>query len=144
VSRERVARLQRVLDARAAVAGRLELELTGCTQVVQQAQRDVDRARQDWFDAMNVVPAESCSSADLADIHAYAATLRCRYDVRARELQEAIGRREECHERLCAARIEVRKLELWRDRLIEGDEREEAARERRATDELAARLVRTE
>jgi flagellar export protein FliJ len=138
-----VARLQRVLDVREAAARRLEAELATLTRAALAAEQTSHEARGAWFDAMNVALPEPCSSADLAEAHGYAVTLGHRYDARVRELREAINRREACQVRLRAARIEVRKLELWRGRWIEAAAREETARERRATDELAARLTRS-
>jgi len=143
MSRERLVRIQRVLEARQAVADRVEVELGGLTRAFLEAQRAVEQARNDWSVAMGATLASECSSADLAEVHGYATALGHRHDARVRELREADARRQACLARLAAARTEVRKLEMWRAKVLEAANREEAARERRAMDEFAARVVRT-
>jgi len=143
MSRERLTRLQRVLDARKEAADRLEMELGTLTRAVLAAEQGVERSRRAWVAAMNVTLSGECSSADLSEAHGYAMTLGQRHDAAVREAREASRRRDGCQVRLRAAWIEVRKLELWRGRVLEAMAGEEAGRERRTMDELAARLART-
>lgn len=138
----RAARLQRVLDLRQRAADRIEVELAEWTRGVMAAQRALDAGRAAWLEAANAVVPSTCSSDDLGAAHAYAAVLGRRHEALTVALRETAKKREGCHLRLCAARIEVRKLEVWRARLLEVEGREAAASERRATDEFAARLAR--
>ncbi len=139
----RIARIQRVLDVRQATADRARVELAALTGAAALADQAALDARGAWFAAMNVALREHCSSSDLADAHGYAVTLGHRYEACVRAAQAAAKQRDACQLRLTAARVEVRKLELWKSRLHEEIERSAAGRERRATDELAARAVNT-
>lgn len=143
MSRERLRRVQRVLDARRTAADRIELELSALTRAALQAKGIVEEARRAWFEAMNTTIAAHCTSTDLADLHGYATTLGQRYEAHGRELREIDRKRESCQGKLQAARIEVRKLELWGDRVRQDEALESAGRERRTMDELAARTTRT-
>lgn len=143
MSRERLLRVQRVLDARRGAAERILVELSTLTRAVSGAEQTARQAMSEWVSALNVELASICSSSDLAERHGYATTLGHRY--RAREDEACAARKQlhACSARLQSARIEVRKLELWIDRVRESASLEEAARDARAMDELAARTRRT-
>jgi flagellar export protein FliJ len=143
VSRERLRRIERVLNARQRAADRLELELADLVRARMEALLTAKQARETWIKAMNVPQAERCSSTELSEAHGYAVTLGLRYEARAAEAREAEARCTAARTRLLAARSEVRKVELWQSRVIDARTLEDLAIERRATDELAARHGRT-
>jgi flagellar export protein FliJ len=143
MSRERIARVVRVLEARQGMAERIMVELSTLTRAASNAEHAARQAKADWFDAMNVTLASICSSSDLAEQHAYATTLGHRYSACENDARAVLKHRDACNARLQAARIEVRKLELWIDRVRESAALEETARDARAMDELAARMTRT-
>ncbi len=145
MSAERVARIQRVLEARKAVADKVEIDLAELANVTARAEEAMLDARSSWYAAMNRTLQDHCTGGDLADVHGYAASLGRAYEGCVRAVRVATEQRESCRRRLCVARTEVRKLELWCERVLEESTRDAAGSERRAADDLAARtrVVRT-
>jgi hypothetical protein len=80
---------------------------------------------------------------DLDQQAAHLRTLRVRADASMRGLERCMAEERKCAAVVVKAAMEHRKLELWRDRIAEGEREEESRRERRSSDELAARAART-
>jgi hypothetical protein len=78
--------------------------------------------------------------AELAEQAAYLDTLRRRADAAARLVERAKAEERASHAEVVRAATERRKLELWRDRIVDASRAELAQTERRASDDLAARI----
>ena len=92
-----------------------------------------------WLAAAAVEGEVVVNAADLMDSEAYLRTLRARADAAQQKTEHASSEAGRCASEALRAATERRKLELWRDRIAEGDRVEENRRERIASDELAAR-----
>ncbi len=142
MSAVRIARVERVLAMRRAAADRVEVELAALTRAASEAEETAVKSRSAWFSAMAKSVHPSCSSSDLAELHDYARALGTQYESSLRVSRDADKRREACRGRLEASRAEVKKLEKWRDGVLEDIRRQGARQERAETDELAARIGR--
>jgi len=85
---------------------------------------------------------QECTSHDLALESAYVSTLEKRSEYLLRLAREAAAREDGARLKVQKAKTEHKKVETWRDRLVEADVLEEAAVERRAADDVAARIAR--
>jgi len=142
VSRERVRRATRLVEARERTAERVEVELAGLARKRQEAEEAHARGRQQWLRAASGSMPATCTSADLDAHHAHLLGLRRAIDHLA-SLETAARRLEDaCRQRVAAARLEVKKIETWRDQLGDAVRADEQAVERKATDELGARIAR--
>jgi hypothetical protein len=120
-SAERAARAQSVLAERA----------------LSEARSSLQAAEARWTTAASQ-PAPVARSADLEEEAAYLRALRAKADAAARGVEQASVAERRAAADLVRAATERRKLEMWRDRMIEADRTEEARKERLANDELAA------
>ncbi len=80
---------------------------------------------------------------DLEEQSAHLRTLRLRADHAARDLDGALAEERRRAAALVEASIERRKLEIWRERMVQAEREERSLQERRSDDELAARTTRT-
>ncbi len=139
---ERLVRIGRLLDARKKVVERVEVELAQAVTALAASNAVAEAARATWLSAATATDAAECSPADLADLRAYARTLSHRYDETLRAVRAATSALDACDARARVARIEVRKVELWRDRIVAVGDEQARYDERRSMDELASRTTR--
>jgi flagellar export protein FliJ len=142
VSAARARRAERVVGLRARKVEALELELAQLSRQAAEAQAAVAHAGAEWEAAARAPVAGTCISGDLADAHAFLDSLARRIHVRRGEAQEAQRSEAAGRDRVRDARVELKKIENWRDRLIQAALDVESLAERRATDEVAARIAR--
>lgn len=143
MSQERLLRIARILRVRERLVEQLEVEVARLARLCIDAANLERMALEGWTSALEVRPNDRWSCADFDQAHSYAATLGLRYEARVREARQADLRCAEGRARLHAARTEVRKIEILRDRISASHVHDERALERRATDEMAARRGRT-
>jgi flagellar biosynthesis chaperone FliJ len=143
VSRERVQRATRVVSVRARAVDVIELELSDLVRRSAQALEALDAARSSWQAALSAQPSSRCSSADLALAHSHRSALARWVSTRSAIEEKARLDEAACRKRLCAIKMDVKKLEIWRDGLLETTRANETLHEQRATDDMAARIARS-
>jgi flagellar export protein FliJ len=142
MSRLRAHRARRIVDMRAAAVDRIEVELGDLTRRTLEIAESMRLVREAWQAAVSQPAAPLCTSADLVQAHDYRLGLTRRIDTLAADERRARIEEDACRKRLCAAKAELRKIEMWRDGLLEAAGAEESMIERKATDEVAARIAR--
>jgi flagellar biosynthesis chaperone FliJ len=110
-------------------------------RAVAAARLEADRAEAAWLEATCVVGAAVTRAFELEEREAFLRTLRARADAAAKRVEAAAIEERRLAAELVRAATERRKLELWRDRITEGERDEDARKERVASDEMAARIV---
>ncbi len=142
MSRERRRQADKILDARQRGVDVAEAELATLARRTLEASSAAESARAAWRDRMAACPLAECSSYDLAIEHLYVATLEKRAILLANAAREANAAEERARLKVCSARTEHKKVETWRDRLLETFKLEEIRLERLQSDEVAARISR--
>ncbi len=143
MSRARAARAGRIVRHRERAVDRVEAELGERVRRTLEARAAVEAARKVWDAAMASSEPQAVSSADLAETHAYRLSLARKVEVLLARERELRLEEDAARKTLSAAKTEMRKIEMWRDQLIEAAVMDENAQERRASDEVAARIART-
>jgi flagellar biosynthesis chaperone FliJ len=126
--------LEAVNAARASVAA--------ASRAVAEARADAQKDECAWSEAAQGFGIGVARSSDLDHQAAHLRTLRLRADTAARRLERALGEERRCAAAVVKATMEHRKLELWRDRIVQAEREDEMRQEQRQSDELAARTVR--
>lgn len=108
-------------------------------RALAEASDDARRSESAWVQAAAVDVDTVVHVSDLAESEAYLRTLRARADAAKGRSEQALAEERRLSSEVVRAATERRKLELWRDRIADGDRAEETRRERIASDELAAR-----
>jgi len=144
VIRDQLSRIERVLIVRQRAVDRAELEFGQMKQRAHDLEAAVAHAEVAWRAAVDRVPLSPISSAELAEAHGFAASRRQRLDASLRELAAADERAAAAWNTLAAAKTELHKIEHWREGALAAHAIEERRRDRRATDEVAARIVRSQ
>jgi flagellar export protein FliJ len=139
----KIDRIERLITVRARAAQRAEIEAAALAQALAEAERRVAEARSLWDSSTGAGTTSECSPMDLVAAYEYAISLGRRYDMRLHEARTASANHEAARVRMQAARVALRKLELWRDRVLEQERVDIATVERRDTDEIAAQRRRT-
>jgi flagellar biosynthesis chaperone FliJ len=142
MSRERGHRADRIVGARQRGVDLAEAELASFARLALEAQGAAETARAVWRARMSSHVFAECSSDDLGREGAYVLTLEKRADLLAALAVRAKQREDEARLKVCSAKTEHKKVETWRDRLVEASRLEEARIERLQGDELAARMSR--
>jgi flagellar biosynthesis chaperone FliJ len=114
-------------------------QASAAERALAEAKEEARQSETAWLAAAAVDPDGVVNAADLMDSEAYLRTLRARADAALQKSDRASTEAGRCASEIVLAATERRKLELWRDRIAEGDRTEENRRERIASDELAAR-----
>jgi flagellar export protein FliJ len=143
MSRARAIRAARIVQLRSIVVDRIEVELGSFARRTAALVESVRLAREAWQTAATQPAVSICSSTDMVQAHDYRLGLVRRIDTLAGEERKARIEEEACRKRLCAAKADMKKIEMWRDGLLEAAGAEEMMHERKATDEVAARIART-
>ena len=138
-SRSRFARLVQV---RTTAADRVAAELGGLTRALADVEAAASRALREWRSAIEQRTPDQCSPLDLVDAHAFHLSLRRELDGHLRRARLAREQLDSCRLRLSAARIAVRQVEIWRDRVAAEETTQETLLERRADDDLASRIYK--
>ncbi len=142
MSQERRRRAQKIVDARQRGVDFAEAELASLARRTLAAEAAAADAGAALKSRMGSRPLTECSSDDLALEHAYLLTLEKAAERLAGAAREAKAKEDVARLKVCSARTEHKKVETWRDRLIEASMLEEARIERFQSDELAARFSR--
>jgi len=143
MSLARIRRATRLVEQRTAMVGRIEIEIGQRMREAAQSEAEVRAAREVWEAAASATQGPVCSSAELSESHAYRMALMRQVEILSARATKHRLDEEAAREKLRAAKIELRKIEIWRDRLVETIRAEEAAKERKAADDIAARIART-
>jgi len=138
-----VKRAGRIVDLRARVVDRLEIELAQHVRATIEVDNAAKNARTAWDAAASKSPGSSCSSADLAEAYGYRVGLMRRVDLLAARAKQARAQEESVREKLRLAKTELKKIEMWKDRLVLARHADEAEKERKAADDVAARIARS-
>jgi flagellar biosynthesis chaperone FliJ len=142
MSLERRRQAEKILDARQRGVDVAEAELAALARKTLEADAAAEGARAAWRARMGSRSFAECSSHDLALEHLYVLTLQRQADLLAGVTRDAKAREENARFKVCNARTEHKKVETWRDRLVEASKLEEARIERLQSDEVAARISR--
>jgi hypothetical protein len=137
----RIKRAARLVEMAEKAENAARAKAAAAVQAVSDAKRDAQREEQAWSDAARDFAKSVKTVTELQEQAAYLETLRRRANAAAKRVEKA-----QEHERACAAEVvhaatEKRKLELWRDRIVDAVRAEEQRLERLANDALAARIA---
>lgn len=133
-------RFARLVQVRTTAADRVAAELGALARTVAEIEEAASRALREWRSALEQPAPDNCSPLDLVDAHAFRLALQRDFDGHTRRARMAREQLESCRARLTAARLAVRQVELWRDRVAAEDTTQETLQEKRANDDLAARI----
>ena len=142
MSRERRRRADRIVDARQRLVDVAQAELGALAQKTLEANRAAESARNEWRARSGSRTPTECTSHELALECAYVTTLDRRADYFAQVAREALAREERARCKVTLAKTEHKKVETWRDRLVEACRLEDVVIERLQSDDLAARISR--
>jgi hypothetical protein len=142
MSVERHRRAERILDARQRALNIAEAELAELARKTVQACLAAERTRAELEVRMDAPPVAEWSSDELARERAYFVALARYADALATTARDAKAKEELSRTKVLGAKTEHKKVETWRDRLIDAHRLEEARIERVQSDELAARVAR--
>jgi hypothetical protein len=137
----RIKRAARLVEMAEKAENAARAQAAAAAQAVSDAKRDAQREEQAWSDAAKNFATGVKTVTELQQQSAYLETLRRRANAAVKRVEKAHE-----HERACAAAViraatEKRKLELWRDRIVDAARAEEQRLERLASDALAARIA---
>ena len=138
----RLRRVERLVELGAEAVNAARVSVAAAARLVVEARADAERDEGAWSEAAQGFGLGVARSSDLDQQAAHLRTLRLRADAAARRLERALGEERRCAAAVVKATMEHRKLELWRDRIVQGEREEEMRQEQRQSDELAARTVR--
>src|SRR4029077_2049538 len=105
--------------------------------------KDEKSARDMWEASVSMAPGLSCSSADLSESYAYRTALMRKVELAVARTKQARADEEAARVKVRIAKTELRKIETWRDRLVQAARADETNLERKAADEVAARIARS-
>lgn len=135
-------RIERLVQVRREALNAARASVTAAARAVAEARAAAERQERAWLDAAQTFGTRVACASDLDEQSAHLRTLRHRADAEARRLERALAEERRCAAVVVRAAIEHRKLEVWRDRLTQGELEEERRQEQRSSDELAARAAR--
>ncbi len=142
MSRERARRAGRVVEVRERATRLAESALAESTQNLRAAETAVLDARKAWEEAASKGIDGPVSSWDLADAHQNLLYLQKTVETKLTLQVQAQMAEHKARAALTVARVEQKKVETWREGLVTAAVNDEAYKERRATDELAASRAR--
>ena len=143
MSELRLRRIQRLIDARQKAVDIARAALSDGQRATATARGEREEAYRTWSvgsDAAAKLTHPTVGA--LSEARSFLETLRRRVDVADKVLAQAEAEEHKRREACIAAEREVKKMELWRERVAEGERLLAARIERTATDELAARTYR--
>jgi flagellar export protein FliJ len=143
MSRERVRRMGRIVEIRAGIVDRIEVDLANHVRRTAEAVARIATARDAFQAAVSAPSASRCSSADMVEAHEYRLGLRRRIETLEAQERKVRAEEETCRQALRAAKSDLKKFETLRDRIGQTLAADEQTAERKANDEFAARMTRT-
>jgi hypothetical protein len=140
VDSSRKRRIVRLVAARARLLDVARGELARALRSTAEAAEASRAAQRAWSDQAEAVAAASFANVDeIADSRAHLDALRRRAEL-ATEAMDRARAHEHARRAACiAAEREVKKVEIWRDKIEEAERAIAARQERVAADEIAAR-----
>jgi flagellar export protein FliJ len=143
MSELKLRRIQRLIDARSKALDHARAALSDAQRTTASARAQREEAESTWSQQADAVATLTHPTVGaLSESRAYLESLRRRLDLAAQALTRAENEERARREACIAAEREVKKMELWKARVIEGDNLLAARSERSANDELAARTYR--
>jgi hypothetical protein len=142
MSQERRRQANKILDVRQRGVDIAEAELAALARKADEANAEADRARAVWSGRLESKYVAVCSSDDLEMEDSYVRSLETTAIRLAAAAREAKAREANARAKVCGAKTEHKKVETWRDRLVEALTFEQARIERIQGDEVAARISR--
>jgi flagellar biosynthesis chaperone FliJ len=143
VSPVRARRMNQIVEHRSRAVGRAEIDTACHARRTVAAAELLARARDEWQAAMSLPSSSRCSSADLMEAHEYRLGMRRRMEALETQERQARAGEEASRQALRHARSALKKVETWRDRITQAAAAGDRLLEQRASDELAARIMRT-
>ena len=144
MSDAKAARIERLITLRSRAVDIAQSSLAAAARATGLARQAQEHAEQAWLAEVALhASASETTMADFTESRLMILALRQRADALVLHVQEAQAKEDQQREVLTDARRELRKLELWRDSIVESSRQESARRERVATDEIAARISRS-
>jgi hypothetical protein len=135
-------RVERLVEVGRQALNAARASVAAAARAVADARADAERQERAWLDAAQTFGSQVARASDLDEQSAHLRTLRLRADAESRRLERALGEERRCAAAVVKAAMEHRKMELWRDRITQGELEEERRLEQRRSDELAARAAR--
>ena len=139
MSASRATRATRIAELRERAVREAQAALAESARAVAAARAAVAEVERSWSAQADRI-GRCTSPTGLAEASAYLDTLRRRADQAQQNVTACQAVEVRMREKVQRARMEQRKIELWRDGIVESLSEEEARRERVASDELAARM----
>ena len=139
----RMVRVERLIRRADEALGAARSASSRGARAVEEARDRVETDERAWSNHAQRFGTGVTRATDLDEQAAHLRTLRLRADAAARLLDRAVAEQRTCAAAVVKAAMELRKLELWRDRIVQGEREEENRRSQRSSDELAARAART-
>ncbi len=137
----RVRRATRLVELGEKAEQSARVRASAAERALSDARDDARGQENAWSEAARDFATGIKRVTELQEQAAHLETLRRRADAAARRVERAIADERACATELVRTATERRKLELWRDRIIDANRAEEARLERIASDELASRVV---
>lgn len=138
----RLARAERLIQMAYETLKSARAAAADAARAVAEARARAEGDERTWADHARNFGTGVDNAHDLDRQAAHLRTLRVRADASMRALERSLAEERRCAAAVVKAAMDHRKLELWRDRIAEGEREEENRRERRSSDELAARAAR--
>jgi flagellar biosynthesis chaperone FliJ len=139
----RIRRAERIVEIRATAVDLLEVEVGKRVRTTAECETDEKNTRDAWEASVSANPGLTCSSADLSEHYAYRTALMRKLELAVSRTKQARADEEAARAKVRIAKTELKKIETWRDRLVEAARADETHRERKAADEVAARIARS-
>lgn len=138
----RIQRARRLVDLASAKVDEAQAALAAMRRAVTEARAEAAQCEATWTAAAARATGAVTLVEDLERQSAHLKTLRLRSDVAARKVGEAVAKERRCEQALVEVSRRRRQIEIWCERLVAVAREEDLAVEKRASDELAARITR--
>jgi hypothetical protein len=140
-TKQQMKTMGRLIEMKERSAELAELAYAEACSRTKEAEAALDRADRAWNDALDEFPVVS-SVTDLEDHDLRIQGLRRGVEIASILVRETKTNEEAARAAMTAARIDLRRFETWRDRVIAAQKAEVRRVERIAEDEVAARKQR--
>lgn len=142
MSTERRNRVERVMQVRSRALDIARGDLATASREVLRIELEHEAAVTLWLERANLPVGMTFERTEMfADQREHIDSLRKRVEQLEKNLMSARAREAACRERAKRAQQELKKIETWRDSLDAQIREQESRRERKTTDELAARRL---
>lgn len=141
----RVQRIERIVELRSRAVDLAAADLARARIAADEAGARVVELAKAYADAADAADGQRAGTiAEFGERRAFVESARERLERAREEVRKAEAITEEKQRVLSDAKKELRKIELWRDGMLERERAEEGRKERVGADELAARIARRE